>query len=259
MTLNELRVPARLRQGALAGDEDASIESAVWLIEHVCHHLGLDDLGSTEVLDFGCGVKLTQAFINRSLPIKRYVGVDVNAEMIQYLREHVHDQRFEHHHINAHNDLYNPHGELLSTTVQLPIEGQTFDLICLFSVFTHLAPHDFRVMLELLRRFAKPAGKLFFSLYVDKRSKSGIGLMDRIWDEVVHRMSEEDLARYLQAHPEAAQPIDTFRDLDPDKPLSLAVYSERYARELIAGTGWDVIELAEPDAHIQHHFLCVAH
>jgi SAM-dependent methyltransferase len=255
--MQDLRVPMRLRRGALKSDEDASIESAAWLIDHMCEHVGLADLGDTEVLDFGCGVKFTQALINRSLPIKRYVGVDIDSEMIRFLDDHVADPRFEHHYVDVQNDLYNPNGEPLSKTTRLPIEGQAFDLICLFSVFTHLAPHDYRALLELLRRFAKPDGKLFFSLFIDQQTDGGHGLIDQ-WKEAVSRMPRDELARLLEADPEAAQPIETFRDLDPREPLRLAVYSERYARELITGTGWEIVELAPPDVYIQHHFLCAA-
>jgi SAM-dependent methyltransferase len=97
-----LSVPAKFERGPTHGDE--AIASAVWLIDNMCEQLGLEDLGDSEVLDFGCGVKFTQAITNRSLPIKKYVGVDVYGEMIDFLRENVHDPRFEYFHIDAHNE-----------------------------------------------------------------------------------------------------------------------------------------------------------
>jgi SAM-dependent methyltransferase len=254
MTLNDLYVPPKLRPGRRA-DEDAEIASAVWLIQHMCEHLGLDDLGDSEVLDFGCGVKFTQALINQHLPIKRYVGIDVETEMIAFLQQHVADARFEYHHLDARNELYNPDGAMLSDTTPLPIDGQTFDVICLFSVFTHLAPHDARTMLKLLRRFVKSNGRLFFTLYIDERTDSGQGLMDG-WHALLNRIPSEELARYMQDHPEAAGPIKTFRDLDPTEPLKWAVYSESYARKLIRETGWHALTLSPPASHIQHHFVC---
>lgn len=107
-----LTVPSRLRRGARK-DEQASIDSAVWLIEHMCELLGLEDLGDSEVLDVGCGVKFSQAFMSRGLPIRRYAGVDVSEEIIEFLRENVDDPRFEYHHVNSHNELYNPGGDPL--------------------------------------------------------------------------------------------------------------------------------------------------
>jgi SAM-dependent methyltransferase len=257
MTVNELRVPWKLRRGARRGDEDAEISSAVWLIRHMCAHLGLDDLGGSEVLDFGCGVKFTQALINHHLPIRRYVGIDVESEMIAFLQQHVTDARFEYHHLDARNELYNPDGVVLSDTTPLPIDGQTFDVICLFSVFTHLAPHDACTMLKLLRRFTKPDGRLFFTLYIDERTTNGYGLMDG-WHHLLSRLPSEELAQYVEEHPEMAGPIETFRDLDPTRPLTWAVYSESYARELIRSTGWHALNLSPPDEYIQHHFVCAA-
>ena len=55
----------------------------------------------------------------------------------------MHDSRFEFHHLPASNDLYNPDGTPLGEFERLPAELEAFDLICLFSVFTHLAPDDY--------------------------------------------------------------------------------------------------------------------
>jgi SAM-dependent methyltransferase len=250
-----LRVPVKFERGSMRGEE--AIASAIWLIEHMCEHLGLEDHANAEVLDFGCGVKFTQALINHSLPIKKYVGVDVYREMIDFLRENVHDPRFEYFHIDAHNELYNPDGETLSEDATLPIEGRAFDVICLFSVFTHLAPHDYRTMLKLLRRHVKPDGRLFFTLYIDELTAGGHGLMDG-WTKALSQMPSEELAKHMKKKPEAVaqRRIETFKDLDPKKPLKWAVYSERYARELMEDTGWEAVSLSPPDAHIQHHFVC---
>jgi len=237
--MQELEVPREFRRGS-RNDEEASIASAMWLIEHISSHIGLDDLGETEVLDVGCGVKFTQAFLNHSLPIGRYTGLDVYREMIDFLRESVDDPRFEYFHINAHNEMYNPRGEPLRDTT-LPLGDRTFDLICLLSVFTHLAPEDYRTMLELLRPHVKPDGRLFYTLFIDELTAGGHGLMDG-W------------ARRLG--PTAVGSVETFRDLNPEQPLKWALYSRRYAHELIAGTGWEVVSLSPPLPHAQHHFVC---
>ena len=255
MTAKALHVPPELRRDARCWDEAASVESAVWVIRHMCEQLGLEDLGASEVLDFGCGVRFTQAFLSRDLPVKRYVGVDVHAGLIDFLKDHARDPRFEYHHLDAHNELYNPGGEVMTGSTRLPIEGQSFDVICLLSVFTHLAPSDFRAMLELLHRFARPDGRLFFSLYLANRSEGGWGLIDRL-AEAAQRLPREDLARVMTEEPDRAAEIETFRDLDPNEPLKYAVYSESYARKLIEEAGWHARTLSPPEEHVQHHFVC---
>ena len=50
------------------------------------------------------------------------------------------DPRFEFHHFDARNELYNPTGTPLADFEELPVGSARFDLISLFSVFTHLTP-----------------------------------------------------------------------------------------------------------------------
>lgn len=95
------------------------------------------------------GVK---ALLDDSWPIGRYVGVDVSSDVIQWLQSNVADPRFEFHHLGARNDLYNPVGPPLAEIERLPVGDREFDLISLFSVFTHLDPSDFLAMLRLCGR-----------------------------------------------------------------------------------------------------------
>jgi SAM-dependent methyltransferase len=251
-----LTVPAKFVRGAFP-DHDESVRSAVWLIRHLSAHAGLEDLGDTDVLDFGCGVKLTEGLLNYSLPIGRYVGFDVYRDMISFLKAHVADDRFEYFHVDIHNALYNPGGEPLWPGVALPIDGRTFDLIVLLSVFTHLAPSDYRNMLLLLRRYAKRDTRLIYSLYIDQLTQGGHGLMDA-WSRALDQLHGE-LADVVRDHVDATtggRRVEPFKDLDTSRPLRWAVYSESYARELAEATGWKVLSLSPPDVYIQHHFVC---
>ncbi len=157
--MDELVVPSELCRNAIR-DPVAVVDASVWLIGHMCEHIGASDLGDLDVLDFGCGVRFTQAFLNRGVPIKHYVGVDVSRPVIDFLRSNVSDPRFEFFHLDARNERYNPTGQPLSEMTVPETEGRRFDLICLFSVFTHLAPADYVAMLRLLRRFVQPDGRL---------------------------------------------------------------------------------------------------
>ena len=155
-----LSVPRELRRGGKGGDEQSSVESGVDLIRLMCERLNLSSLEGVSVLDMGCGTKLVQAILDRGLPVGRYVGIDVYPEMVKYLQANVNDSRFAFHILNAHNEMYNPKGQPLSDLRELPVQKESFDIICLFSVFTHLAPHDYVAMLMLLRPYVKPGGRL---------------------------------------------------------------------------------------------------
>ena len=239
-----LQVPRAFRRGGKQGDQRSSIESGRWLLDYMASRLGYADLGDVSLLDMGCGVKFTQAILEYDLPLRRYLGIDVYREMIEFLRTRVSDPRFDYQHLNAHNAMYNPQGVPLSECPRLPTGEYRFDLVCLFSVFTHLAPHDYPRMLKLLRPCVEDHGHLFFTLFINEPTEGGCGLADR-------------LARDLppDTPPQAPPP---FLDLDPEQPLRWALYSREYALELIENTGWQVERLLDPlgDNQIQHHFIC---
>lgn len=146
--------------------EEQWLSSARYLLELLCALRGVDDLGNQAILDVGCGSKLTKVLIEDQRPLGQYTGIDVNPEVITFLQEQVSDPRFSWHHIDVYNELYNPRGIRLGDLPALPVKRADFDIICLFSVFTHLAPDDFHAMLTLLRPCIKPDGLLVFSLYL---------------------------------------------------------------------------------------------
>jgi SAM-dependent methyltransferase len=223
----------------------------VFAVDLLCATVRRPDLAGVSVLDVGCGTKLVKTILDGGRPIGRYVGVDVSARVIDWLRANVDDPRFEFQHLGARNDLYNPEGPLLSEFEQLPVNGQ-FDLICLFSVFTHLAPDDFVAMLRLTRRHVKPDGVLLFSLFIDDPTP-----YVRLLEEA---LASDDPALVQRAEASvaaaAANPFHGYRDAVPDQPLMQARYTQKYALELIDGTGWEVVALHPPGEHIQHHIIC---
>jgi SAM-dependent methyltransferase len=248
--VDELVVPSELCRN-LVRDPVAALDAAVELIEHMCRHLGVPDLGDLDVLDFGCGVRFTEAFVNRRVPVKHYVGVDVFPPVIEFLQSNVTDPRLEYFRLDAHNALYNPAGQPLSELTVPEIEGRAFDLICLFSVFTHLAPHDYAAMLRLLRRFVKPEGRLFFTLFINEHTDAGHGYVDSIAASDNPKL-EKTKALVLRPPDE----VPEFLDVPMGEPLIVALYSRDHALRLIEESGWEILDVSPPDLHIQHHIVC---
>jgi SAM-dependent methyltransferase len=221
--------------------------------------LGHEDLSDVELLDVGCGTKIVKTLLDCAIPIGRYVGVDVSAAVIEWLRANVADSRFEFHHVNAHNEKYNPRGHDLASFELLPVGPRRFDLICLFSVFTHLAPHDYVAMLRLLRRHAKPDATLLFSLFLDDpehaspKEAQAIARALASDDPKVRKRTEAAVARVVARR---GQPGYGFVDEVPERPLEVARYEKDYALELVGGTGWEVIALHPPERFIQHYMVC---
>jgi SAM-dependent methyltransferase len=234
-------VPSELYRGNLKENETEYLASARWLLQWMPELLGWQSLEGRSMLDVGCGTKFTQALLNDGIPVARYAGVDVYREMVEYLAANVTDPRFSYHHMNTQNEMYNPGGERLGDDTRLPLGNERFDLICLFSVFTHLEPHDYPHMLRMLRHQIKDDGRLVYSLFVDQASAGGHGLLDQVCKKLGVPWTAN------------GQP---FFDGNPSKPLHQAIYSAEYARELTEGTGWEIVELGDPQPYVQHHFVC---
>jgi SAM-dependent methyltransferase len=210
-------------------------------------------LESAHILDVGCGTKIVKALLDDDWPVARYVGIDVESEVIDWLRTHVEDPRFTFHHMNALNDLYNPDGVPLAQIERLPAGDEPFDVICLFSVFTHLAPEDFVTMLRLLRPHLKPDGKLVFSLFLTDPTGAWAQHIERSLqsdDPDVARRAEEAIERAM------SNPAPGFVDEVPETPLLRARYDRQYALSLVDESGWSVDEIAPPNDHIQNYMVC---
>lgn len=215
-----LIIPDELHRNAPDVHIHGPEKTGATLIRLVIDRLGLKDLSDCDVLDIGCGVRFAQAIINRDIPIKSYTGVDVHRPLIEHLQREVDDPRFSFAHWDAKNAKYNPEGTTITPESRLPVIG-AFDIVWLFSVFTHLDPSDANALLVILRRHVRPGGALFFSTF----------LVDT---------------------------VDSFEDRDPEHPLSYPCYGERYLRELAAENGWIVASISppSPEHFIQHYFIC---
>lgn len=216
--MKPLIVPEELHRNAPDVHAHGPENTGSILIQLALVRLGLTDLANSDVLDIGCGVRFAQAIINRDIPIKSYTGVDVHLALIEYLQREVDDPRFSFAHWNAENGKYNPTGVKLRPESSLPVQGN-FDLIWLFSVFTHLDPSDANALLAILRRYVRPGGALFFSVFIDPA-------------------------------------IETFQAKIPERPLDHPCYSEKYLRELAVKNGWLVSAVHGPRQFIQHHVVC---
>jgi SAM-dependent methyltransferase len=242
-----------------AGITDRTAESGQCLIRAVCDALGLADLSTSDVLDVGCGTKFTEALINNDLPIQRYVGVDVYRDMIEFLAREVSDRRFSYVHLDVRNELYNPSGRPMTPDTDLGVGAQTFDIIWLFSVFTHLNPDDFRVMMQLLRGYVREDGALFFTVFLNERSPTGYGFTEQISQSVEEAVaSGRDVAPAVLAALAGDRDAETprFQDIFPTQPLMVAMYTRDYALELIDGTGWVVEAILPPSEFAQHQVVC---
>ncbi|WP_342128569.1 class I SAM-dependent methyltransferase [Hydrogenophaga sp. OTU3427] len=198
-------------------------QSGQFLLQLMQLRLGLRDYTEQAVLDFGCGVRFSQAILNLKLPFGQYVGVDCFSDMIEFLRAHVKDPRFSYHLLDVRHPLYNPDGgTLLDAQTVLPLPQKHFDIAAMFSVLTHQHPDDAKHILALLRRYVKPTGRLFLTCFLDEG-------------------------------------IASFEDRSPRRNGGMCFYHPAFLTQLLADSGWRPSARYAADAPlIGDSFVCQA-
>ena len=181
---------------------------------------GSDTLSGVRMLDYGCGVKFTQAIIHCDIDVALYFGIDVHQEMMNYMKDNVNRPNMRYESVNFHNEMYNQDGVPMTKDSLLPCGNLKFDLITLQSVFTHFGPEDFETLLSIFTRYLHPEGRLFFTCFIDNSMTVN------------------------------------FKDANPEKPLFMAFYREDFIRQLLKKTGWKLLSLHPPSYHMQAHFVC---
>ena len=218
-----LDVPPHLHRNSAKVIAAGIEQTGQFLIELATSRIGLASLASSDILDVGCGVRFTQTIINRNIPIRSYTGVEVHRPIVDFLKEKVEpfDHRFRFIHWDVYNAMFNLAPSPRLESIEEPPAAGSFDLIWLFSVFTHLDELDAEAMLRLLRRSIRPHGSLLFTAFID---------------------------------PE----LDGFEDRIPESPLLNAYFGRKTMEQLIQATGWVLRSFHEAgsDPFIQPCFVC---
>jgi len=129
-------------------------------------HAGLTQ--GQALLDIGCGAGRIAHALYRSRLQVRYVGTDVDQVAIAQCRATL--PSFEFHLINVENEVYNPTG-VEHASEAFPFEADTFDLVSLFSVFTHMTPDQLAAYATEIGRVLRPSGRCLFTTFLIDRGE----------------------------------------------------------------------------------------
>ena len=121
------------------------------------------------VLDVGCGIgrialPLTDYISNNGL----YEGFDIVNVGINWCRKNITAKfpNFNFIHVDLKNDLYNLSTNSSAKDFVFPYKDDSFDLVVLTSVFTHMVPEDVVNYLKEINRVLKNDGKLLITVFL---------------------------------------------------------------------------------------------
>jgi hypothetical protein len=129
------------------------------IFAHLIKYAGLKP--TDHILDVGCGIGRIAYPLSRYCSREaRYEGFDVWEAGIEWARNHIASRRpnFNFQKVDLFNKLYNPSGQLSASDFTFPYEDQSFDVVFLSSVFTHMNAEEVRGYPKEIHRVLKPEG-----------------------------------------------------------------------------------------------------
>lgn len=145
----ERHVRALMKQYPLAQAMDLAVGGSWATIQEIelaiLRHVGLHD--RMGVIDLGCGSgRLAQGLGNSGLKLD-YLGIDIVQPLLDYARK-----------ISPPNYRF-----VMNRSLSLPAKDRSFDMMCAFSVFTHLLPQETFIYLEDAHRVLRNGGRVVLS------------------------------------------------------------------------------------------------
>jgi ubiquinone/menaquinone biosynthesis C-methylase UbiE len=124
---------------------------------------------SSRVLDVGCGVgKLAIAMTHYLDKDGSYEGLDIVPEAIEWCKKQIVGAYGNVHFTLAdvYNKEYNPKGRMQPADYRFPYDDETFDVVALYSVFTHMLPADVDQYVGEIARVLKTNGRIFATNFI---------------------------------------------------------------------------------------------
>lgn len=200
------------------------IKSGESLVDVLTNYAGLR-AGST-MLDIGSGTgRLAVPLTKLITPPGSYDELEIVERGVRWCSTKITPAHphFRFTHANIFNAEYNPGGTVKAAEYVLPYDDASFDVVCLFSVFTHMLTADVERYVTEISRVLRPGGRLAttFLIINDETTKpvqGGNGIYNFAYHEGPQWLLEEGMS----------------------SPELAVGYEEKYVRDLYARNGLDV-------------------
>lgn len=179
---------------------------------------------NSRVLDVGCGCgHLAMPLVQYIDKITVYDGFDIDPVLVKWATKHITKKYLNFHFwlADVYNKHYNPGGKCKVNEYKFPWLSDTFDLVHLASVFTHMERAGMENYLREISRVLKKGGRLLVSYF----------LLNKLSDE----LTKQGLADYNFEFYRA-----DYRIIDNKFPKSAVAYNEQYILDIIKCCGFNI-------------------
>ncbi|WP_415717672.1 methyltransferase domain-containing protein [Maridesulfovibrio sp.] len=179
----------------------------------------------SKVLDIGCGIgRLSYPLLEYLSEDGAYEGFDTFPVGVKWCTENITPEfpNFRYQHVEIYNSTYNPAAKTKAADFIFPYEDESFDLITLNSVFTHMMPEDIMNYIKEMDRVLKVDGHImatFFLINAESNELMDLG------------KSVHDFFKF-----------GIFYTADPKDPMDAVGYDEKFAVNMFAQRGFVIQE-----------------
>ena len=134
---------------------------------HLVNKAGLNK--NSTVLEIGCGYgRVAVALTDLIVSPGRYDGVDIVEKAVDWCTKEItpHYPNFRFHYADVSNPYAKHEDGRSASAYRLPFGDNTYDVVYLTSVFSHMRPNEIRAYLNEISRVMKLHGKCFITYYL---------------------------------------------------------------------------------------------
>ncbi|WP_031484327.1 class I SAM-dependent methyltransferase [Maridesulfovibrio frigidus] len=186
--------------------------------------LGLTPQG--KVLDIGSGIgRLAFPLLEYLDESGGYAGFDTFPVGINWCAENITPEfpNFNFTQVDIFNTTYNPGGQVRGSEFVFPYEDNSFDLVMLNSVFTHMMPDDIINYISEINRVLSDKGRMFATFFLI--NKESLKFMDQ--GKSVHDFHK----------------FGVFYTADPKDPMDAVGYDEQFVHNVFIKHNFKVQEV----------------
>ncbi len=177
------------------------------------------------VLDVGCGIGRMAVPLTTYLTSGSYEGFDIVRDGIKWSTKTITSRypNFQFQLAGIYNKVYNPSGRVSAVEYRFPYEDNSFDLVFLTSVATHMMPADLEHYISEISRVLKPGGQTLITFFLlDEEARL---LMKQ------HRSSVDFSFRG-----------DGYWTMSATSPEQAVAFEEQYIRQLYKSNNMQIVE-----------------
>lgn len=129
----------------------------------------------SRVLEIGCGCGRTAVSLAEFIQSGSYTGIDIERISLEACKNLpiLNRKGFSFQVLDVYNSEYNPSGKYKAHEYQFPFAENSFDVIFLISVFTHMLTKDVSQYIKESARLLNNGGSILFSTFLMDKGTTG--------------------------------------------------------------------------------------